>query len=378
MNHWLQSRNCTSLFYSEKSCALFAIVPRLPFVSADLPSSSNWHNHWLDISLRTFHRNIFPLSITTQTLRPMHHRANHSVQWSSQMDLGCCEPFQVSGKAPAVCWVTTKSGVCWAAHWCWQILAGNSVLSNSIGLSPGLKLKFLPQKSLQKLLSRAFKDEFLPMVLTKRWHGMYCAWLWISVSSICCQPIPPSTLLNTREPLTHTRHSPKYIEGFFLPSRIWNHQIYLYCSSLHLHSFVHPSSLDDWSWNTESIKCTQIAVMTISELRSLRAWRRCLQAPLWMIFQQRVISISRHSAPIHHLSTCTDLSSALNWDKSTHAGENTSKIRHRYSVINMWCAEVLLDADRGYLHHKMDLAGWWWWSQSYRWWAESHISSLFL
>ena len=31
-----------------------------------------------------------------------------------------------------------------------------------------LKLKFLPQKNLQKLLSRAFKDEFLLMVLTKR------------------------------------------------------------------------------------------------------------------------------------------------------------------------------------------------------------------
>ena len=114
MSHWLQSRIYTLLFYSEKCYALFAIVPRLPFVSADLPSSSNWHNHWLDISLRTFHRNIFPLSITTQTLRPMHHRANHSVQWSSQMDLGCCERFQVSGKALAVCWVTTKSGVCWA------------------------------------------------------------------------------------------------------------------------------------------------------------------------------------------------------------------------------------------------------------------------
>ena len=38
---------------------------------------------------------------------------------------------------------------------------------------------------------------------------------------------PALNIAQYREPLTHTRHSPKYIEGFFLPSRIWNHQIYL-------------------------------------------------------------------------------------------------------------------------------------------------------
>ena len=177
-------------------------------------------------------------SIATFSLFPSRHKLsvqciigpiiqfNDPVKWilAAASDSKSLEKLRVSVESQQS---QACAGLCWAAHWCWQILAGNSVLSNSIGLSPGLKLKFLPQKNLQKLLSRAFKDEFLPMVLTKRWHRMYCAWLWISVSSICCQPIPPSTLLNTREPLTHTRHSPKYIEGFFLPSRIWNHQIYL-------------------------------------------------------------------------------------------------------------------------------------------------------
>ena len=230
MSHWLQSRICTLLFYSEKSCALFAIVPRLPFVSADLPSSSNWHNHWLDISLRTFHRNIFPLSITTQTLRPMHHRANHSVQWSSQMDLGCCEWFQVSGKAPGVCWVTTKSGVCRAVLGCSLMLAdlgGQQRFVQFNRIIPRIKTEIPASKESSEAAVPCVQGRiFADGVDKKVTWDVLCLALNLGIKYL----LPAHPALNIaqyREPLTHTRHSPKYIEGFFLPSRIWNHQIYL-------------------------------------------------------------------------------------------------------------------------------------------------------
>ena len=121
-------------------------------------------------------------SIATFSLFPSRNNspsnASSGQSFSSMIqsnDLGCW--FQVSGKAPSV--ESQQSQACaglgCGSHWCQHNLAGSSVLSNSIGLSPGLKQKFLPQKSLQKLLSRAFKGEFLLMVLTKRWHQMYCA-----------------------------------------------------------------------------------------------------------------------------------------------------------------------------------------------------------
>ena len=81
---------------------------------------------------------------------------------------------------------------------------------------------------------------------------------------------PALNIAQYREPLTHTRHGQNILRAFSCHQEFETTK-YIYCSSLHLQSFVHHSSLDDWSWNTESIKCTQIAVMTISELRSLRA-----------------------------------------------------------------------------------------------------------
>ena len=60
-------------------------------------------------------------SIATFSLFPSRNNspsnASSGQSFSSMIqsnDLGCW--FQVSGKAPQVCWVTTKSGVCWAAH----------------------------------------------------------------------------------------------------------------------------------------------------------------------------------------------------------------------------------------------------------------------
>ena len=209
----------------------------------------------------------------------MHHQSNHSVHWSSQIDLGCLALDSKSLEKLRKSVESQQSQACaGAAHnWCWQILAGNSVLSNSIGLSPGLKQKFLPQKSLQTseaaavpcVQGRIFADGDDKKVT---WDVL-CWALNLGIKYLLASPslTRPHHCSIHRQPLTHTRRCPKYIEDFFLPSRIWNHQISFYFSSLHLHRSVHHKALDDWSWNTESIKCTQIAVMTISELRTWRS-----------------------------------------------------------------------------------------------------------
>ena len=155
----------------------------------------------------------------------MHHRANHSVQWSSQMDLGWW--FQVSGKAPHVCWVTTKSGVCWCGYSLMLAdLGGQQRFVQFNRIIPGIKTEIPASKESSEAVVPCVQGRiFADGVDKKVTSDVLCS--VSSISSICSPSLTrPHHCSIHGQPLTHTRHSPKYIEDFFLPPRIWNHQIY--------------------------------------------------------------------------------------------------------------------------------------------------------
>ena len=281
--------------------------------------------------------------------------------------------FQVSGKAPHFCWVTTKSdsGLCCGSS---LMLAGLGGQQSFVQFN-----RIIPRIKTEIPASKASSEAAVPCVQGRIFaDGVDKKVTWdvlCSVSSISSIHSPPRQAPSLTRP--HHWQSPDTAQ-----SRYW--ALFLAgiknlkppnINFVHLHSFLHHTSLDDWSWSTESIKCTQIAVMTISELRRHQAWRRCLLSSRclrsgWYSCSvlSSVISISQRAAHIHHPSTCTDLTFHSELEQKRDGENNNS-----YSVINMWCADVLLDTDRSYLHHKMDLTGWL--AQSYRWWAESLLCS---
>ena len=159
-----------------------------------------------------------------------------------------------------------------------------------------LKLKFLPQKNLQKLLSRAFKDEFL-LVLTKKviWDLLLSIW----ISSISDSSSPPLKLLNTWTIMARFYTQPT----LFLATK--NLKPQNISQFLIKNPSLFPPCLEHWNHQVHTRRNDHISYpgprsMTWISLRAPDV------IPVWN--KNCVLSASggtRHIAHIHHPSTCT-------------------------------------------------------------------------
>ena len=144
------------------------------------------------------------------------------------------------------------------------------------------------------------------------------------VSARLSQPNPPSPLLNTQATIDTHQTLPKIYWGLFLAIKnLKPPNIFLFFLSPSAQVCASQGSrwleLEHWKHQVHT-NCRN------DHIRAANVTERDgdVSSPRSGWYSSSVLS---SSAPIHHPSTCTDLSPPLNWDKGTHVGENPSKIR---------------------------------------------------